>query len=168
MENTTTQSVRPTFLTVLCILTFIGSGWSVISAMFSYSSADNAGDAIELVDEQMDEAMDEIEDNEQMTEKQKGFVEKILSGVSETLTAENIRKMAIVSVLSSLFTLFGALFMWTLNKNGFYLYIGGILILIGGTMYVYGGLVGALSAGAAGFMGVLFIILYGLNLKHMH
>jgi len=34
-ENTTTETLRPTFLTVLCILTFIGSGWGVINAMIS-------------------------------------------------------------------------------------------------------------------------------------
>jgi hypothetical protein len=167
-ENTTTGIVRPTFLTVLCILTFIGSGWGVIGAMINYSTSETAGKALEMVDEQMDEAMDEIDDNDEMSEKQKSFMESIFNGITDTVTPENIRKMAIVSVLSSLFTLFGALFMWSLNKNGYYLYIAGIAILIGGTMFVYGGLVGAMAAGASGFFGVLFIVLYGLNLKHMH
>lgn len=37
MENPfeTNQLKRPTFLTVLCILTFIGSGWGVLSQLFS-------------------------------------------------------------------------------------------------------------------------------------
>ncbi len=31
---------RPTFLTVLCILTFVGSGWALFSSMTSYNSAE--------------------------------------------------------------------------------------------------------------------------------
>ena len=31
---------RPVFLTVLCILTFIGSGWGVLSNLFSIFTAD--------------------------------------------------------------------------------------------------------------------------------
>lgn len=36
MENpfSAERPVRPTFLTVLCILTFIGSGWGLISNLF--------------------------------------------------------------------------------------------------------------------------------------
>ncbi|MCR9173961.1 MAG: hypothetical protein NXI10_15765 [bacterium] len=33
LDNTIEQQKRPTFLTVLCILTFIGSGWGIISAL---------------------------------------------------------------------------------------------------------------------------------------
>ena len=31
--------LRPTLLTVLCILTFIGSGWTIFSSVWSYSTA---------------------------------------------------------------------------------------------------------------------------------
>ncbi|MEY2924708.1 MAG: hypothetical protein RLZZ337_1256 [Bacteroidota bacterium] len=167
-NTTTTGALRPTFLTVLCILTFLGSGWGIISAMINYSSADTAGEAAALVEEQMDEALDQMDDNEEVSEKTKGFMESFMGGVAESITPQNIRKMAIVSVLSSLLTLFGAIFMWKLNKSGFYMYIGGVLVLIVGTMLVYGGLLGAVAAGGSGFVGVLFIVLYGLNLKHMH
>jgi len=121
-----------------------------------------------MVDEQMDEVMDDIDDNEEMSEKQKNFMEGIFTEITEAITPEKIRKMAIVSVLSSLFTLFGALFMWYLKKYGYYLYIAGIVLLMGGTMFVYGGLIGGIAAGGTGFFGVLFIVLYGLNFKHMH
>lgn len=33
LDNTVEQNKRPTFLTVLCILTFIGSGWGIISSL---------------------------------------------------------------------------------------------------------------------------------------
>ena len=41
MEETTTKGmVRPTFLTVLCILTFIGSGFGILGALYNYGTAD--------------------------------------------------------------------------------------------------------------------------------
>jgi hypothetical protein len=67
---------------------------------------------------------------------------------------------AIVFVLIlSLLTLFGAIKMFAMKKSGFILYaIGGgiwaLLCLIGGE-WVYG------------LGGVAFIVLYGMNLKHM-
>jgi hypothetical protein len=33
LDNSAVEAKRPTFLTVLCVLTFIGSGWGAISAL---------------------------------------------------------------------------------------------------------------------------------------
>jgi len=37
---------RPTLLTVLCILTFIGSGWAIVSSAWSYSMASKSAQMI--------------------------------------------------------------------------------------------------------------------------
>ena len=39
-ETQATRAKRPTFLTVLCILTFIGSGWGVLGSIFNFFTAD--------------------------------------------------------------------------------------------------------------------------------
>ena len=39
-EEQQNQFQRPTFLLVLCILTFIGSGWGTLSNLFSVFTAD--------------------------------------------------------------------------------------------------------------------------------
>ena len=50
---------RNTFLTVICILTFIGSGWGFIKAIRSYAMADTVatvtGDALKSAETQMDQ-----------------------------------------------------------------------------------------------------------------
>lgn len=38
------QNIRPTFLTILCILTFINSGWNIFQGIGNYTSSEvNAG-----------------------------------------------------------------------------------------------------------------------------
>lgn len=108
----TETNIRPTFLTVLCILTFIGSGWGIVDSLIDYFNADLAGDTVELVEEQMDEALEEIEDDENMTDKQKEFVEGFMGGITDSLTPENIRKSSLVSFISNLLTLLGSILMW--------------------------------------------------------
>ncbi len=160
----TPPKVRPTFLTILCILTFIGSGYGIIDAITNYTAADTAGEMVELVDEQIDEEMD----NDNMSDSEKRMVENLMGGFSESLTADNIRMMSILKIISCIMTLAGAILMWNLRKPGYYLYIAGIATLVIGYIAIFGGLVGAIAAGASGFFGVLFIILYGLNVKHMN
>lgn len=156
--------IRPTFLTVLCVLTFIGSGYSIFNAISSYSSADVA---VGLTQDVMDEAMDKIED-EAESEKEAALANKILGSVSEGMTVPNIKNSAIASGISSILTLIGAILMWSLNKKGFYLYVIGVAVGILAPMLIFGGILGAASSGVLAFVGVLFSVLYGLNLKHMH
>lgn len=112
--------------------------------------------------------MDDIEDSEEMSDAQKEMMENIMGNVTENLTPGKIRNAAIVNIISCLLTIAGAFMMWNLNQKGFYLYIVGILVMIIGSLMIYDGFMGAIAAGAAGFIGILFIILYGVNLKHMH
>lgn len=155
--------MRPTFLTVLCILTFIGSGYGVIQAFTSYTGAEMAAGVTQDV---MDEAMDKIEQDAD-SENEADIASKILGSVSKGLTVENIKNNALASGLSSILTLLGAILMWSLNKKGFYLYIAGIAVSILAPMLIFGGIIGAIQGGFIAFMGVLFCVLYGLNLKHM-
>lgn len=159
--------IRPTFITVLCILTFIGSGWGIFDSITDYLAADTAESAVGLVEDAMDEAMTDLED-EDMTESQMDFVESLLGGITENLTAENIRRIAIGTLISCIITLIGGLMMWNLRKKGYYVYILGILIYVIVPAFVLSGILGAAYAGFTGFIGFVFILLYGLNLKHMH
>jgi hypothetical protein len=158
------NSIRPTFLTVLCILTFIGSGWGIINAFTSYNSAEVVAG---VTSEAMDDAMDQIEDSAE-GEEIPGFISKMMGSVGDTMTPENIRNSSMASGISAILTLLGAILMFQLNKNGYWLYIAGIGVSIIAPMMILGGIIGGASAGGAGFIGVIFIILYGLNLKHMH
>jgi hypothetical protein len=58
--------------------------------------------------------------------------------------------------------------MWQLRKAGFYLYIAGILISVVMPIALFGGgLIGLMAGGISAFIGIIFIILYGVNMKYM-
>jgi hypothetical protein len=57
--------------------------------------------------------------------------------------------------------------MWQLKKIGFYSYITGIVVGVLGPMVALGGIMGWSSSAGMGFFGLVFIILYGVNLKHL-
>jgi hypothetical protein len=159
---------RSTFITVLCILTFIGSGWGIIDGIIDYVAADTVGQATQIMEDQMGEAMDQIEDSEDMPESTKNFMENMVGGVMESITPDNIRKSALINILASLLCLFGAYLMWNLNKKGFYIYLAGTLLAVIGMALVFGGLLGMAAAGGTGFVGLVMCILYGVNLKDMN
>jgi len=169
MENLQTGSVttpaapaRPTFLTVLCILTFIGSTWGVISNVRQYLTANTAS---ALVNKAMEDSKSEIQKSSDEGSK---TAESIMNSVSDALSSENLKKLAIYGGIASLLTLLGGLLMFQLKRSGFYLYVLGTLIGIVGTFMVFGSnLVGMFTGGAMAFFGILFVILYALNLKYL-
>lgn len=161
MENST---IRPTFLTVLCVITFIFSSMSLFSAITNYSSAEVA---VGVTKDAMDEAQDKIEESAE-SENQSDLISKLFGNVTESLTVENYKNMAIASGLASILAILGAVLMWGLNKKGFWLYVAGTLVSILAPLFIYEGIVGAAASGGTAFFGVLFCVLYGLNLKHMN
>ena len=157
--------MRPTFLTVLCVLTFIASGWGIYSAVSSYSVSESvvgqSQEALENAKDQMDEA---AEKNPEGAET----MNKIMDSMGSALDPAKIRSSAIFSGISSILALIGAILMWGLNKKGYYVYILGTVVSIIGPLVVYGGsLFGLIAAGGSIFIGILFCILYYLNVKHM-
>lgn len=152
-------SARNTFLTVICILSFIGSGWGIISSIRSYATADTvaaiAGSAMKTAQDQMDQQQNTPD-----------VAKKIMSSVSEGLSPDNIRKTAIMDLISNILTLLGAVMMWNLKKTGFYLYIAGIVVLIAAPLMM-GKLIGVFAGALTGIVGVAFIVMYGINLKQM-
>lgn len=155
------KTIRPTFLTVLCILTFLYSGYTVVTSIQSYMTADVVSG---VTSEVIDEAFDEIENS---GEEVPGFVEKMMGEVSEGLSPEKIRNSAMAGGIASVLTLMGAILMWSLNKNGYWIYIAGTAVSIFAPLVIQDGVLGIVGAGGAGFFGILFVVLYGVNLKHM-
>lgn len=156
---TPTGGVRNAFLTVICILSFIGSGLGIIKAIRSYATADfianSVGGVIKNAKNQIDQ-----QDNPP------SFVKQIMGSVIEDMNPDFLRKLAIFQFISNLLTLSGAILMWNLKKIGFYLYITGIIVLVIAPLLM-GKLVGAIGATIIGFEGVIFIVMYAVNLKQM-
>lgn len=154
---------RPTFLTVLCILTFIGSGYGVFNAITSYS---NAEVAVGLTNDVMEDAMDQIED-EADSEEEAAMVGKIMGAVTDGLTVDNVKNMSIANGIAAILCLLGAVLMWGLDKKGFWLYAIGTAVGIIAPVMIYKGILGAMAGGGIAFFGIIFVVLYALNLKHM-
>lgn len=155
--------VRPTFITVLCILTFIGSGWGVISESIKYSTANSQAEIISRVKEK---ASSDLQKNGR-SDNRSQFAEKMVS--SFNMTPENIKQGALSNAAAAVLCLAGAFMMWRLKKTGFYLYLAGTLVGIISPFVIFGGsnFMAIISSVIIGFIGLIFVILYGVNLRFM-
>ena len=161
--------LRPTLLTVLCILTFIGSSWTIIANVWSYSTAARSAKAFSTIMKRQDDSGPQ---NDTIVQKRKDekhsiFEKKMMTSVSKIMTEENIRKNSIGAIISGLFTLVGAVLMWRLRRIGFYLYIAGVFIGLIVPFYLFGNNLLAVGMSVfSGFFGLVFIALYALNFKN--
>jgi hypothetical protein len=155
---------RPTFLTVLCILTFIGSAWGIFSSVSSYM---NANVTSSIIGQTMDEAKEKIKEESSGTDSQ--IAEKVVSGVSSLVDPANMKKNALFMIVSNVLTLLGGILMFQLKKVGFWVYVAGTVLAILAPVIVYGA-TNILSLGMSivyGFFGIIFVVLYAVNLKHL-
>lgn len=149
----------PTFLKVLCILTFVGAGFGIIGALYSMAMH-------EFTMSMMDKSFASGEGNP--------FLPK------NSTYMETLQKWGMVSyamnLVGSLLCLLGAIIMWKLKKSGFYIYVLGQIIPF---IAAYG-LLGGMTSGGGMFAGLVligqiigaifpiaFIVMYAVNLKHM-
>jgi uncharacterized membrane protein (DUF2068 family) len=158
------ESVRPQFLTILCILTFIGSGWGIVNSISTYK---NAEVAVGMGSEVLESVMDNIEDQVNSPEEA-DMLERMMGSVTEGLTVVNVKNLGIANGIASILTLIGAILMWGLDKKGFWLYLVGITAAIIAPLMIYEGIMGMATSGWAAFTGILFSILYYLNVKHLN
>jgi hypothetical protein len=168
MEQTQTgnASLRPTFLTVLCILTFLGSGWGIVNNASTYM---NANVSAEIAKPMLDSAQQEIQKEASDNETAAKIADRVISGASDLLDPAKMKKNALFGILANVLTLGGAFLMFQLRKPGFWVYLGGTLLAILSPVLVYGAsnLMSLGMTAIYGFFGVIFVILYSLNLKHL-
>ena len=160
---------RPSFLTWLCILTFIGSGWAIISCIWSYTTAAKTSTMFsQNIEMKRDSTLQKDTAAVAIDQKHSTFEGNIKASFSKILKEENIRKTAIGGFIAALLTLTGALLMWHLKKQGFFIYILGVVFGILVPFYIFGNDLIAVGASSfANFFGLVFIALYALNLKSM-
>ncbi len=164
-EATTTGAPkRPTFLTVLCILSFIGGAWGVIGGIINMAAGNDSAAVAEMSAE-MDQAQAELGDD---AASQIAGDMMNAAGDFAVKAAENAKSIGIANIVLSLLSLAGVWMMWNLKKTGFYVYtVATICGLAVPLIFLGVNLMSMLSVGIGGLFGVLFIILYGVNLKHM-
>ena len=160
--------VRSTFLTVLCVLTFIGSAYGLYQGVTSIT---NAKKMANMVSAKNDPQKQEEQRKKLQGQNDKGskFALKMMDSVKEFTNENKIRQSGIFAIVANLLTLGGALLMWRLNRTGFYLYVAGIITWVVSPFVIYGSgvFIAMLGAAFAFFIGLLFIILYAMNLNYM-
>ena len=159
---------RSSFLTWLCILTFIGSGWGIVSSIWAYTTAHKSATVFSGNLQIKDSTFSNDTAKVTVRQNHSPFGEKMKVSFSKIFKEDNIRKGAIGGLIAALLTLTGAILMWQLKRNGFYLYIAGIVVAIVVPFYLFGNDLVAVGASSfANFFGLIFIALYALNLKSL-
>lgn len=163
IEEQQNKPQRPTFLLVLCILTFVGSGWGLLSNLFSIFTSGLLDSSMQI--EQYSSMIGELENSGSGS-----FISGFLNSSMDVMrvTAAHALEINIIQFVLSLLSLLGAILMFQLRRFGFYLYTTAqilslfVLPYFAGfsTLVVLGMLWGAL-------LSLIFIVLYAVNLKYM-
>mgnify|MGYP005997570631 CR=1 FL=1 len=155
---------RPTFLTVLCILSWITAIWTSIGALISVMTKQNSIDKLLMSKDMVENAGIEIED-EGMS-----FLSSFMNGSLQAVK-DQIDNFMLIN--TSNLVLYGAkilavFFMFKLLKKGFWLYVFvQVLLLILPFVYMTVNSVMILGTVFTSFITLAFIIMYATNLKHM-
>lgn len=155
MEQTNNAPARPSFLTVLCILSFIGSGLSTLAGLIGIFAS---GWIMSMLGMGASQAMSRSESMGELTADQAAAAEAMADGAAGAVGGIMIVAFVIVFLLSAL-SLFGVIKMWGLKKSGFWMYAiaNGILLIL---MLIGMNWLGVLFTAA-------FIGMYAANLKAM-
>ena len=151
-----TSSKLPQSLNVLTILTFIGCGIGALGVI-----------ATPIIMKFSKEMMDKATAmNPDMTTKQLADMENAKHMIE--LTQQNIIPITIISVISVVACLLGALWMRKLKKDGYWLYVVGELLPIVGNLIFLGA---AAFSDWKSYIGLLvpavFIVLYSIQKKYL-
>lgn len=148
----------PGMLNVLTILTFIGCGLGYLGAIYSYFTNNDPDKQIE----KLNEAREKMGDS--------GFGSKMIESSIDMIqkSYDNRYLLLITGLVFTTLCLIGAIQMRKLKKTGYYYYLVGEL----GPIVLMAGLFGASFFGAiallfSSLVGVIFVILYSTQLKHL-
>ncbi|MBI5218716.1 MAG: hypothetical protein HY958_07295 [Bacteroidia bacterium] len=156
-EQTSETKKMPVFLKVLCILSFVGVGLAIISSIWGYFAAK----AVSAVSQGFADLGDKLAEGQAS-----GQMNAAMDSVNASLKWAGVN--AIVGVIAALICLIGVIMMWKLKKTGYYIYIiGEIAPVIAGAVLMGGSFFGGMAIAMSLVVPIAFIVMYGLNLKHM-
>ncbi|MBC7887658.1 MAG: hypothetical protein H7Z13_07195 [Ferruginibacter sp.] len=158
INSTVQTSARPLFLTVLCVITFIGSIAGIIINSKGYINA-NA-------------EVEKISSGKAKTQL-KNLFSAGNTAIDEPvrighLNVENYKKYSIGCIASYILCLVGTILIFKLKRTGFYSFTLGTFFNLLTHFLLFGDHFGAMGISiVAAIAGFLFVILYGMNLKYM-
>ncbi|MBP7515911.1 MAG: hypothetical protein KA791_15295 [Flavobacteriales bacterium] len=157
IDPVTGAAKRPTLLTVLCILSFVGIGIMVMFGLLGYMSMKMfaSGTLQEMVAQTGDAGAE-------------ASIEELQAKIEESgLTAGQLASQMLMAIVFSLISLVGVIMMWKLRKMGFYIYaacaVAGIV-----APFLMGGKFDSSAGGLFSFaVPLVFLALYYTQTKHM-
>ncbi len=162
METLKNQKERPGLLTTIAILSFIGLGYRIFSGLISAAM----GTVTSLVAPFFRDIFEGEVDLDNVPDGIRELIEKGLDIAAKAM--ENASAMSLTIVLLSIVALFGVIMMWQLKKNGFYIYTAArLFILFVPVIFLGFNFFTLLSISMGIVFAVVFIVLYGINLKYM-
>ncbi|MCD6065347.1 MAG: hypothetical protein K0S33_173 [Bacteroidetes bacterium] len=144
------QPKRPGFITVLCIITWVGCAFAVFGGIAGYFTTkiqcENMDSFSGLYGGALGDSMNEMMDK----------------------ACQNIGMTTLINVLCGFVCLVGSIFMWKLKKIGYYIYVAGEITPVIAALFLgAGGIFGAATAIVGFVIAGVWVVLYGINLKHM-
>jgi hypothetical protein len=146
---------RPEFLTVLCIISFVGIGIAILGALIGLLMS-SSGHSMMFM------------------HQNNPVFGNIIENPDDYMKMSQIN--SIIALIAAIVCLAGVLMMWNLKKSGYFIYIVGEIVPPIATISLSGqsGLSEVFASLyililALGFIvPIAFIVMYGVNLKHMN
>jgi hypothetical protein len=162
METKNSSKPRPTFLTVVCIISYVLLGWQILNG-FTGAIFGRLTSTFEPVLKRL------IERDVDLGDVPVGIRSLVEDSFDVAYKAmEHATAMALLSLILSVIALFGVIMMWQLKKTGFYLYTGSkIFVLIIPLIFLGFNFITFIAVTTSGLFALVFIILFAVNLKHM-
>jgi hypothetical protein len=162
MDNSS-PSPRSTFLTVLCILSFAGGSWNLWSG-YRNAFTDAPQEGMVQAREKLEEAKADLGDDPMPV------VDELMGSTIAMAESANVhaKELGYGELLMAVLSLFGVWNMWNLRKRGFWIYLAASVgaLVIPATI-LGGGLMASIGITFMGFISLVFVVLYALNLKEM-
>ena len=152
------HTYRPLFLSILCVIGFIGSMISIVQNAVGVFKAD--------------EEVTQIQSGTSKTQlKNIFFTGKTSSSEALSignLTSDNFQKFSIGGIVSALLCLIGVIMMWMLKKSGFYSFTLGTFFNLITHFLLFGDNIGAMGLSLIGaVLGLVLVILFSRYLNYM-
>jgi len=156
------EEKRPTFLTVLCILTFINIGINLLTLLFQLAVGPTPEEEMLAERVELTKATSQLEDAGM--DGFAGMMDQLMAMTAEI--QESFYLAMIVSLVTYLIGLFGALKMFQGQKIGFHLYIIYSLLAVGGVyLYISPQNIPSISIIFGLILSGIFVFMYSRNLS---
>lgn len=165
IDNAQREEKRPTLLLVLCILTFINTGLTIITSLVQLVAGPSSEEQMLAEKVQLTKSANELKDAGM--DAFAGLIEQMMAMTADIQA--NFYMAMTVAFVAPLLGLFGALQMFQGKKLGFHFYIIYNLISVGGIyLYVSPQNIPSISIIFGLLLSGLYIFLYSRNLYWMN